>query len=136
MKRILSVFMASVLCAISATVITSATAEAVDSAINIVSGDVEYTVEFEDTTLTEEQQQAIAESLVNGENCEAHTYGLVCTLFGHDIEESTVSVITHKVKTTSPRCKRQMYQVTICNRCDYQTQELSGTSYIVCCPVD
>ena len=136
MKRIISIFMAAILCVLSAAVITSATAETVDSSVVIVSEGVEYTVEFENTTLSDEQQQAIAEKLVYGNVDNVQTYGLMCTLFGHKTEQNTVGVITHKVKTTSPRCKRELYLVTTCTRCDYQEQELTGTSYIVCCPID
>lgn len=133
MKKITSVFMVLMLFVLSATLITSASE---NPTVVITTDDAEYTVEFENTTLSDEQKQAIAEKLINYEEDSVQTYGLMCTLFGHDIEESTVSVITHKVRTSSPRCKREMYQVTICNRCDYQEQELTTTSYIVCCPVD
>lgn len=133
MKRITSIFLATLLCILSAALITSATAETVNSSVIIVSDGVEYTVEFKNTTLSDEQQQAIAERLVNDEEDSVQSYGLMCTLFGHKTEQSTVAVITHKVRTTSPRCKRETYLVTICTRCDYQEQDLGGTSYIVCC---
>lgn len=96
--------------------------------------DTEYTVEFIETTLTAEQQEQVAYRLVYVEEQTAQTYGLMCTLFGHDLTESKVGVITHKVKTYAPRCKREIYNVTVCERCDYQTQTLSTTSYLDCCP--
>ncbi len=136
MKRIISIFMAAILCVFSAAVLTSATAETADSFVVIVSEGVEYTVEFENTTLSDERQRVIAEKLVYGDTDNIQTYGLMCTLFGHKTEQNTVGVITHKVRTSSPRCKREAYLVTTCTRCDYQEQELTGTSYIVCCPVD
>ncbi len=98
--------------------------------------DTTYTVEFIDTTFTAEQQEQVAHNLVYVEEPNAQTYGLMCTLFGHKLVESTVGVITHKVKTYAPRCKREIYDVTVCERCDYQTQTLSTTSYILCCPED
>ena len=133
MKKIVSVFMALILCVLSAALITSATEIPI---VVITTDDAEYTVEFENTNLSEEQREAIAHNLVFGEDDTVQTYGLMCTLFGHNTEENKVSVITHKVKTTSPRCKRESYLVTICTRCDYQEQELTSTSYIVCCPID
>lgn len=133
MKKILSVFLALTLFALSATLLTSATEIPI---VVITTDDAEYTVEFENTNLSEEQREAIAHNLVFGEDDTVQTYGLMCTLFGHNTEENKVSVITHKVKTTSPRCKRETYNVTICTRCDYQEQELTSTSYIVCCPID
>lgn len=97
-------------------------------------GDTVYTVEFEDSTLDEEQQKAVAQRLIGNVNGECQTYGLGCILFGHDLKESVVSVITHKVRTYAPRCKREIYDVTICQDCDYQTQTLSTTGYTDCCP--
>lgn len=133
MKKIVSLFVVAILCILSATVITSASE---NPTIVIAVDDTEYTVEFENTALSDEQQQAIAYNLINGADDNVQTYGLMCTLFGHNTQESTVSVITHKVRTSSPRCKRESYLVTICERCDYQEQVLKGTSYIVCCPVE
>ena len=96
--------------------------------------DTKYTVEFFDNALSSEQQEAVANRLINSDNTAMQTYGLWCTLFGHELIESKVGVITHKVRTYAPRCKEELYDVTICERCDYQTQMLSGTSYINCCP--
>jgi|GEM_PF-1069309 len=95
---------------------------------------IAYTVEFPQNELTVEQQERVAYNLVYTENQTTQPYGLTCTLFGHKLVESTVSVITHKVRTYDPRCKREIYDVTVCERCDYQTQTLSTTSYIICCP--
>ena len=133
MKKILSVFLALTLCVLSAALITSASE---NSTVVITTDDAEYTVEFENTNLSQEQREAVAHNLVFGKDDTVQTYGLMCTLFGHNTEENMVSVITHKVKTTSPRCKREMYAVTTCSRCDYQEQEYVGTSYISCCPID
>ena len=133
MKKIISVFIALTLCALSATLITSASEKPF---VVITTEGAEYTVEFENTKLSEEQREAIAYNFVFGKDDNIQPYGLMCTLFGHKTEENMVSVITHKVRSSSPRCKREMYIVTICTRCDYQEQELTGTSYIVCCPVD
>ncbi len=133
MKKIISVFIALTLFALSATVITSASE---NPTVVITTDEAEYTVEFENTNLFEEQRADIAHNLVFGKDDNARTYGLMCTLFGHKTEENMISVITHKVRSSSPRCKREMYAVTICTRCDYQEQELTSTSYIVCCPID
>ena len=134
MKKTFSILIATVLCVISVTVNTSAATETVKSTFNITANGVEYTIEFDDTTLSSEQQQVIAEKLINGNTENVQTYGLTCTLFGHKTEQNTVAVITHKYKDLSPRCKREQYLVTTCSRCDYQEQKLSSTSFIICCP--
>lgn len=136
MKRIISIFIAVLLCMFPATIITSATTEGVNSTFSIFSDGIEYTVEFENTMLSEEQQQAIAQRLINGIENDVQVCGLMCTLFGHKTEHNTVGVITHKVRSTAPRCQRDAYYVTTCTRCDYQEQEHTGMSYINCCPED
>ena len=93
-----------------------------------------YTVEFVDSCFTAEQQETVAQRLLLGSEEEAQAYGLGCMLFGHDLKESVVSVITHKVRTYAPRCRCEYYDVTICEDCDYQTQTKTGSSYILCCP--
>ncbi len=64
---------------------------------------------------------------------DAATYGLTCTLFGHDIESSMTTVITHKVRTTAPRCQQKKYNYESCTRCDYENSTLANTTYINCC---
>ena len=64
---------------------------------------------------------------------DATTYGLTCTLFGHKIESTAVATITHKVRATSPRCKKEIYNYQECTRCDYENAVLASTEYIVCC---
>lgn len=61
------------------------------------------------------------------------TYGLTCTLFGHKLESSAVSVITHKARSTSPRCLQKTYNYESCTRCDYENSTLIGQKYISCC---
>lgn len=60
-------------------------------------------------------------------------YGLTCTLLGHKLENTVVETITHKVRATSPRCKKQTYLYEACTRCDYDTSSLLSTEYIGCC---
>lgn len=77
-----------------------------------------------------ERYFATGEPLADGD---ASTYGITCTLFGHKLENSTVAVITHKVRSTEPRCKKETYTYQACTRCDYETSTLAATEYIFCC---
>jgi hypothetical protein len=95
-----------------------------------------YTVEFMDGALSAEMQERVANRMIYGNDPEMQKYGLSCILFGHDLKASKVSVVTHKVYKYAPRCKQEIYDVTICEKCDYQTQTLYGTTYIDCCPED
>lgn len=98
--------------------------------------DTEYTVIFSDSSIPQEKQEAIAQKLIGLDDSSAQTYGLGCTLFGHDYLYDTVHVVTHKAKASQPRCKQQTYEVTTCEDCDYFKEELMTTTYINCCPLD
>ncbi len=97
----------------------------------------EYTVEFEDESIASDKKVMIAEMLLGLRDDSAQTYGLGCTLFGHDWITKTVFVTEHKVYTTIPRCLRQTYHVTYCEDCD-ETKEpiLVSTTPIDCCPLN
>ncbi|MBQ4104358.1 MAG: hypothetical protein IJC90_07835 [Clostridia bacterium] len=86
--------------------------------------------------VSQETKAKIERYFIIGEpatNDDTSTFGLTCTLLGHKIESTAVSTITHKVRTTSPRCKKQTYLYEACTRCDYETSTLAATEYIVCC---
>ena len=93
--------------------------------------DCEITYEFSKELTDEEKARIIAS--INGEDDGAQTYGLTCTLFGHELDTGTTDIIEHKVRTTAPRCLRRTYEYELCTRCDYNTSTLIGTTYIYCC---
>lgn len=64
---------------------------------------------------------------------DASTYGITCTLLGHNYEYSTVTTVTHKARATAPRCLQKKYDHGVCTRCDSQTNTLLNSSYIYCC---
>lgn len=98
--------------------------------------DKHCTVVFEDE-IPETQKALIAKQLLGIEVETTESYGLLCTLFGHKYgEESGVDVITHKVRTSAPRCRRERYLVKICTRCEDMVSTLMSQDYIFCCPVD
>lgn len=98
-------------------------------------GETHYTVIFEDD-LSNEQKGLIAKRILGIDEGFVHSYGLMCTLFGHNYEETTAEIITHKVRTSAPRCLRERYRVQVCSRCDDMVYTLQSKTYISCCPVD
>ena len=90
---------------------------------------------FEDETLSEEFKARATAYFLNGapEADGVATYGLTCTLFGHDLETGTTTTITHKARATAPRCLEQMYNYSACTRCDYEASTLKSSTYIFCC---
>ncbi len=94
---------------------------------------VEIYIENED--ISEETKEKIITFYSNGEEeCEpTATYGLTCTLFGHKLESTPITKITHKARTTSPRCLQKKYTYETCTRCDYEKSTLISQKYIVCC---
>lgn len=129
MKRIIALIMAvvSLFCVMS----VSAGAEGVDEGTVTVT--VSQTVFVFDAETTEDFRDKFIESYFNGADDDATTYGLTCTLFGHKIETTSVTAVTHKAKATAPRCLREIYDVDNCTRCDYTKSTLIDSSYISCC---
>ncbi|MBQ8182670.1 MAG: hypothetical protein IJ025_02065 [Clostridia bacterium] len=94
---------------------------------------VEIIIENEDIS-AETKEKIMAFYSNGGEEQEGiATYGLTCTLLGHKLESSVVYKITHKVRTTSPRCLKKTYNYESCTRCDYEESTLASQKYIVCC---
>lgn len=87
---------------------------------------------FNANTSEDFRNKAIA-NYFNPENDGAATYGLTCTLFGHKLESSVMTTITHKASSTDPRCLRETFNVEVCTRCDYTNPILIGSTYISCC---
>lgn len=91
------------------------------------------------SNLSEEQAMRLTE-MVRLYHCggvattNSNTYGLTCTLFGHKTIMNTTYVIEHKVRATNPRCLQTLYEVTTCERCDYENIQYVTDSYIPCCP--
>ena len=86
--------------------------------------------------VSEETKIKIQRYFADGElsaDASTSTYGLTCTLFGHKIESTAVATITHKVRATSPRCKKETYYYEACTRCGYEDSTLMSTEYIICC---
>lgn len=110
--------------------------------LNVIPASAEEAIENNDVTIiihneniTEETKEKIITFYSNPESQDntTTTYGLTCTLFGHNLESSSVSSITHKARTTAPRCLQKIYDYKACTRCDYETSTLTNSTYIYCC---
>lgn len=90
---------------------------------------------FEDENVSEElKAKAIAFYTNPTPEDDNTTYGLTCTLLGHKIETTTTYSITHKARTTAPRCLKRLYEYEACTRCDdYEKSTLISSTYIYCC---
>ena len=129
-KVILTVVIAVIL-TISATLSTSA-----DNIVGNTYQIENVTVIFDaDSQLSNEQQEVIANLLVNPEHGVAQV-NLICNIFGHKNTSETVIAITHKVFDESPRCMQENFIVTTCSRCNESTVERASYMYITCCPED
>lgn len=129
MKKIISL----ILVVVSIFSIMSISVYADDTANNTVTVTVnETTFTFDADTSEDFRNKAIA-NYFNPENDGADAYGLTCTLFGHKLESSVITAITHKVKANDPRCLRERFNTEVCTRCDYTNPILIGSDYITCC---
>ena len=88
-----------------------------------------------DSQLSEEQQEMIAQLLVNSEYGVSQA-NLICNIFGHKNTQEGVTTITHKVLAESPRCLQENFIITTCSRCNESTVERVSYAYISCCPED
>lgn len=90
---------------------------------------------FINNNISEETKQKAIDFYTNGGEAtdDTATYGLTCTLFGHKLESSGVTTITHKVRSSSPRCLKKTYNYESCTRCDYENSTLVAQQYIACC---
>lgn len=61
---------------------------------------------------------------------------ILCSLFGHKLSTTTVTVTHHKDLVHDPRCLMEVYHVTACSRCDYTDPVLTNSFHISCCPED
>ena len=132
MKKIIAIIMV-VVSLFSVISVSAYAEEASEDTITVTVNETDFIF---DVNTSEEYRNKFIAHYFNENDEDAATYGLMCTLFGHKTEQIKATKITHKVKTTSPRCKRDSYVITTCTRCDYYDEEYTGTSYISCCPVD
>lgn len=84
------------------------------------------------TPFSETSQLNIANFIIFGEK-NTQTYGLTCTLFGHDYVTDYVTTITHNVCESQPKCLRETFEVGECSRCGDTYTELVNSLMISCC---
>ncbi len=129
MKKIIAL----VLVVVSLFCVMSISVCAQDTSANTVTVTVNETVFVFTADTSEEFRSKVISHYFNHDDENTAAYGLMCTLFGHKLESSVVTAITHKAKATSPRCLQETYNVEACTRCDYTNPILLGSTYIVCC---
>ncbi len=132
MKKILAIILtiASVFSVMS---FTASAEETPEDVIVITRGDVDYVFE---AGVSEDHIDSFILLCEEDIDCtceETSTYNVLCTLFGHKLETSTASTVTHNARTTAPRCLKKTYTVESCTRCDYSTKTLKSSQYISCC---
>lgn len=130
MKKIISLLICTIILMTSLCII----ADANSNSYTYIIDEVEYTVEISDTNISNEKKQLIADALINMNESEIMPANIWCDLFGHDYKYTTASMTQHKVNVYNPRCKRQTYDVTYCEDCDYTEQTLKAINYVNCCP--
>lgn len=113
--------------------LVSAVAIPVSAKTDETNSDIEIIIENENISAETKAKIEKYYSTENHNDDGATIYGLTCTLLGHKLETSIVSVVTHKVRASQPRCLEKIYDYAACTRCDYETSEIISTTNIVCC---
>lgn len=129
MKKIISLVLVFV-SIFSAMSISAYAEDTTENTVTVTVNGVEFV--FDADTSEDFRNKAIAHHFSHGDNS-ATTYGLTCTLFGHKLESSVITTVTHKVSSTAPRCLRETYDTEACTRCDYANATLISATYIYCC---
>lgn len=129
MKKIIAIIMVVV----SLFSVMSISAFAEDVSEDTITVTVNETVFVFPADTTEEYREKIIDHYFNEKDEDSATYGLMCTLFGHKLESAVIQTVTHKVKSTAPRCLREKYDTEACTRCDYTNAVLISSVYISCC---
>lgn len=129
MKKIIALIMVvvSLFSVMSISVYAEGTEE---NTVTITVNDVEFVF---DANTTKDFRNKFIAHYFNHSNDTANAYGLTCTLFGHKLESSVITTITHKAKATAPRCLQETYNMEMCTRCDYTNPILISATYISCC---
>lgn len=122
-KRIISVILSIVLLMVGMTSTSYADAE-----------NESYTeVIFQANSVFTEDQKDIIRASFEEDQPAASPYGLQCLLFGHSYVTEYTTVIQHKVAATSPRCRRDIYETSVCENCSDTQSTLISWKYIDCC---
>ena len=129
MKKIIALM----LVVISIFSVMSISVYAEDTTENTVTVTVNETSFIFDADTSEDFRNKAIANYFSPENDGTAAYGLTCTLFGHKLESSVMTTITHKAKATDPRCLQERFNVEVCTRCDYTNPILISSTYISCC---
>ena len=130
MKKLIAIILAAA--SVFSLATFSASAENTDeNTVVITRGDTDYIFE---AGVSDDLMNSFIYAIETDHDCDdTATYGLMCTLFGHKLESSVVSTLTHKASATDPHCLKRTYSVEACTRCDYTSQTLLASVYISCC---
>lgn len=129
MKKIIALILA-VVSIFSVMSISVYAEEAEENTVVVTVDDTDFI--FNANTSEEFRNKIIMHHITPDED-NAQAYGLMCTLFGHKLVSEVVTVVTHKVRSTNPRCLQETYNDEACTRCDYTNSTLISSSYISCC---
>ena len=129
MKRLFALLTALLICFLTCINVSATQLNVTTITINGV--DVEFS---EHSLLTYEEKLIVAEEIVYGHEDENKTtYGLACTLFGHKYTIERVTSITHCASNTAPRCLVEIWEISVCSRCDDTMKTLVSQYYSYCC---
>lgn len=90
-------------------------------------------VVFAENSVFTAQEKELIEKHFCGDTDKNETYGLRCTLFGHNYKTEYVDVIRHKVRSTRPRCIDDLYKTQICTVCSDTVSTLVSSQSVDCC---
>lgn len=132
MKKTVSFIMAMCLliCGCS---LTGSAADAKSNVFYYKDNTVEVTVLGDD--ISYDKMKQIADCVAGVEDDDGVSECGIACIFGHKLETTTSTSVTHNAYTTSPKCVKNTYSVEYCTRssCDYSSKTLISSTRIATC---
>ena len=83
---------------------------------------------------TERAEQIVKAMLEGSDDYYISERGLICAIFGHNLNFGTMRTIWHRQYPTAPRCREEVAAIEYCTRCSHFRVTNQFIRRIFCCP--
>ena len=119
----------------SAFLFMSASAATASSRVSLDDvNEVSFSYEGMSTEKAEQILRAMFEGSEEYDDYYISERGLICAIFGHNLNFGVITTIWHRQYPTAPRCREERAFIEYCTRCSHfrVTSETTGRTF--CCP--
>ena len=119
---------------VSAFVLMSVSAATASSSVSL---DDVNEVSFSYEGMSTERAEQILRAMFGGSDDYDDDYiserGLICTIFGHNLNFGSIITVWHRQYPTAPRCREEIAAIEYCTRCSHFRVTNVSTMRIFCC---